>query len=631
MSAAHPPVIIRMARPDELAWVNQQYAEAGIIPCGPGDRVAVAEAGGVRAGVGRLSPAEGRSCELGGIWVDDAFRGRGVAHRLVSWLLAQPQYDTVYCLPFAELEALFAAHGFHRTEDAPEDVMVKHQWCSERYEKPVLLMRCLKPVHEVVIVGSGFAGICTAVKLLLSGVHNFVMLEKDEEPGGTWRANDYPGAACDIPSHLYSFSFAPRSDWSRRYPGQAELLEYTRSVIADFGLAAHIRTRTEFLGAAFNYVGGYWAVNTSRGQLTCKSLVSAVGALSRPMVPRLRGIEHFKGKQFHSAQWDHSYDLRGKRVAVVGTGASAIQFIPEIAPLVEQLDVYQRSAPWIIARRDGEFGTLARSLLGFEPLRLAYRALIYATNEARLLAFTRLRAAMRLAQWSARRHMRRQLGKRADLVAKLTPDYAMGCKRILVHNDFYPALTRPNVALLTEGIREVRAYGIVTAKGELRPVDAIIYATGFDVQHVLGKADIRGRDGHSLLEASSGGLQAYKGATVAGFPNFFMVTGPNTGLGHNSMIYMIEAGADYVVDAVRRIREDDLHSVEVRRGVQNLYNFRLQKRLARTVWNSGCKSWYLGGGTRRNYVLWPGFSFSYRRITRRFDLDAYLARPADQA
>ncbi|HZX27918.1 MAG TPA: GNAT family N-acetyltransferase, partial [Telluria sp.] len=609
--------------PDELAWVNQRYAEVDFVPSTPQDRIAIAEIDGVPAGIGRVVPVGGRNGELGGMVVFPEFRRRGVAQRIVAWLLALPDFDNLYCLPFAELESLYGALGFCRIDEAPEDVITKHRWCNEHYPQPVLLMVCRKPVHDVIVMGGGFAGLCMGVRLKEAGFDNFVILEKDAEAGGTWRVNDYPGAACDVPSHLYSFSFAQNPHWTRKYPGRDELWAYTRSVIRDFGLAAHLRTGTELLGADFNEAGGYWTVRTSRGEMSCKVLVSASGALSRPSIPDLPGLASFEGKVLHSACWDHGFDLTGKRVAVIGTGASAIQFIPEIAPQVAQLDVFQRSAQWIIPRHDRAFTAPERWLLAkVEPLRLLYRALIYAQNEARLIAFTKFPGLMKLAQWGALRHLRRQTRGRPDLQDKLTPRYTMGCKRILMHNAYYPALTRPNVALFTDAVREVRPRAIVTASGEERPVDAIIFGTGFDVEHVLGQADIRGRGGVRLLDLTQGGLEAYKGAAVAGFPNFFMITGPNTGLGHNSMIYMIESGVQYVLDAVTGILRGRLHSVDVTRLAQERYNERLQRRLRRSVWNSGCTSWYLNAA-RRNYVIWPGFSFTYRALTRRFDAANY--------
>jgi cation diffusion facilitator CzcD-associated flavoprotein CzcO len=479
-----------------------------------------------------------------------------------------------------------------------------------------------QPEFEVVVVGSGFGGLCMGVRLKQAGIGNFVILEKDREFGGTWWANTYPGCAVDVPSHLYSFSFARKADWSHRFARQDELLAYTRAVVRDFGLAPHLRVDTALLGAQFDEAGGFWRLRTSQGELTAKSLVACAGALSRPSIPSLPGMENFTGKLFHSSQWDHGYDLRGKRVAVIGTGASAIQFVPEIVPRVAQLDIYQRTAPWILPRPDRPVSRAEKWLLAkVPPVQLLYRAVDYLRHEMRALPFVFVPGMLVIGEWLGRRHLRRQV---ADPVlrARLTPDYTIGCKRILMMNTYYPALAQANVTVLTEGIREIRSRGIVTASGEERAVDAIIFGTGFDVGNAMGAVELRGRGGKSLDAA---GDEAYKGCAIAGFPNFFTIIGPNTGLGHNSIIYMIESAVHYVVDAVKTLRAGGLHSVEVKPQVQADYNARLRRRLKGTVWSSGCRSWYLDA-SGENRAIWPGFSFSYRRITRRFDLDNYVVR-----
>ncbi|HZV63300.1 MAG TPA: NAD(P)/FAD-dependent oxidoreductase, partial [Telluria sp.] len=396
------------------------------------------------------------------------------------------------------------------------------------------------PQYAVIVVGSGFGGLCMGVRLKQAGIDNFLILEKDSEYGGTWWANRYPGCAVDVPCHLYSFSFAPKPDWSRRYAPQQELLAYTRSVVRAFGLQSHLRLGCALLGAQFDEEGGYWTLQTSGGALTARSLVSCTGALSRPALPPIEGIGSFTGPMFHSSRWDHALDLRGKRVAVIGTGASAIQFVPEIAPLAAQLDVYQRSAPWILPRPDRAIGRAERRLLARVPgLQRLWRALDYLRHELRAIPMVYAPRMLAVGEWMARRHLARQVGD-PRLRAALTPDYALGCKRILLTNTWYPALCRPNVTLLTGAIRAIGARGIVTAQGEERAVDVIVFGTGFDVEHTMGAIDLRGRGGLSLHATSDGALEAYKGCTLAGFPNFFMIAGPNTGLGHNSMIYMIE-------------------------------------------------------------------------------------------
>ncbi|MEJ7804948.1 MAG: NAD(P)/FAD-dependent oxidoreductase [Telluria sp.] len=475
---------------------------------------------------------------------------------------------------------------------------------------------------DVVIVGSGFAGLCLAVRLKQDGIDNFIILEQDKEYGGTWWANSYPGCAVDVPSHLYSFSFAQNAGWTRRFARQEELLDYTRSVVREFGLAPHIRVDTALQSATFDEALGCWQVRTGSGELRARCLVGAVGALNRPALPPLTGLGDFAGTMFHSSRWDHGYDMRGKRVAVIGTGASAIQFIPEIAGQVAQLDVYQRSAPWILSRPD-------RAMSGFEKwvqaklpaLQWLYRAMVYTHYESRALWYVYLPKMLRVAERQARRHMHAQVADPA-LREKLTPDYAFGCKRILLMNSYYPALTRPNVTLITDPIALVKAHSIVTAGGVEREVDAIVFGTGFDVEHAATAMHVVGRNGKRLFEVNR---EAYKGCAVAGFPNYFMIAGPNTGLGHNSMIYMIESGVAYVMGAVRDILDLNLHSLEVKEEVQAAYNADLRKRMQGTVWSSGCQSWYLDK-EGRNYTLWPGFTFSYRRITRRFDIDNYVVQ-----
>ena len=477
--------------------------------------------------------------------------------------------------------------------------------------------------HEVVIIGSGFGGLCMGIKLKQAGIDNFLILEKDEHFGGTWRVNHYPGAACDVPSHLYSYSFAQNANWTRKFPPQPELWAYTQQIVSDFKLAPHIRVNTALVSADFDERAGIWHIVTSQGSFTAKTLVAATGALSRPSIPKFVGMENFQGKMFHSAHWEHDYDFTGKRVAVIGTGASAIQFIPEIAPKTAHLDLYQRTAPWIMPRPDRKITALEHWLLhNVKPLQWLYRGLTYLRYEMRLVAFAKLPILSRAIRWQAERNIAKHI-KDPVLRAKLTPDYTPGCKRILLMNTYYPTLAKPNVKVISDGIQEIRANSIVGKDGVERPVDAIIFGTGFDVEHVLGPVEIRGLKGKNLREAAEGGLEAYKGCTVPGFPNFFMITGPNTGLGHNSIIYMIESGVNYVLKGIQFIRQQQLNSVDVKAEVVQQYNDELQSRFHGTVWSSGCKSWYLSSSGKNN-TLWPGFTFEYRKLTKNFDAANYL-------
>lgn len=485
-------------------------------------------------------------------------------------------------------------------------------------------MRMSAERFDVVIVGSGLAGLCMAVRLKQEGIDNFIILEQDKEFGGTWWANSYPGCAVDVPSHLYSFSFSQNAGWTRTFARQEELLAYTRGVVRDFALAPHIRVDTTLEGGVFDEADGCWHMRTSGGQMRARCLVGAVGALSRPALPLLPGLGDFAGTTFHSSRWDHGYDLRGKRVAVIGTGASVIQFVPEIAGQVARLDLYQRTAPWVLPRPDRAISRFEKWLLAKLPaLQWLYRAMLYAQYESRALWYVYMPKVLRLAERKALHHLHAQV---ADPVLrkKLTPSYAIGCKRVMLMNTYYPALTRPNVALITDPIALVKAHSIVTKAGEEREVDAIVFGTGFDVEHAATAMALVGRGGQRLFEVNR---QAYKGCAVAGFPNYFMITGPNTGLGHNSMIYMIESGVRYVMGAVKDILDLDLHSVEVKAEVQAAFNADLRERMKGTVWSTGCRSWYLDK-EGRNYVLWPGFTFMYRRITRRFDVDNYIVQEA---
>ncbi len=480
---------------------------------------------------------------------------------------------------------------------------------------------------RVAVVGSGFAGLGMAVALKRSGIDDFVVLERADDLGGTWRDNTYPGCACDVPSQLYSFSFAPNPEWSRSFSPQPEILAYLRRCAEDAGVTGHLRLGHEVTAMRFDDDSELWHLDSSAGPFTAEVVVAGVGALSEPLVPALPGLERFGGTVFHSAAWDHHHDLRGASVAVVGTGASSIQFVPQIQPEVDRLVLFQRSAPWVLPRRDRRIGALKRTAYRHLPfLQVLARGVIYWGRESFALGFTRTPGLMRLAQRASMHHLRRQVRDPA-LRAKLTPDYAMGCKRILLADDYYPALTRPNVEVVTAAVTEVREHSVVAADGTEHEVDTIIFGTGFHVTDFPAADHIRGRGGTLLAEAWAGGMEAYKGTTVAGFPNLFFLVGPNTGLGHTSMVYMIESQVSYVMDALRHMERHGLATVEVRPEAQARYNEALRAALDDTVWNTGgCRSWYLDEHGR-NTTLWPGFSFRFRRQTRRFDDGSYALGP----
>jgi cation diffusion facilitator CzcD-associated flavoprotein CzcO len=472
------------------------------------------------------------------------------------------------------------------------------------------------PDYQVLIIGSGFAGLAMAIKLKQAGIDGFTILEKGDEVGGTWRDNHYPGCACDIPSHLYSFSFEPNPDWTRMYPSQPEIYAYLRRCADKYGLRPHLRFGTEAVEAVYDTEGDFWRLRTRNGEmLTARMVVSGMGGLSRPAFPKIPGLEKFEGTAFHSAEWRHDYDLAGKSVAVIGTGASAIQFVPAIAAQVKQLHVFQRTPSWVMPRRDRPFGATERKLFRFLPLyRRLLRSFIYWRNEAFAYGFVVNPKAMVKLGAGARKYLEKVVPN-PQLRAKITPDYTIGCKRVLISNDWYPALARDNVELVTEGIKEIRAHSIVTADGIERPVDALIYGTGFRATDLLTPMRVIGRDGVDLNEAWRNGAEAYLGATISGYPNWFMLAGPNTGLGHNSMVFMIEAGVRYVMSAIGTMKKRGARALDVRADVQSTYNIGLQKKLTQTVWASGCKSWYLDANGK-NTTLWPGFTFTYWAQTR---------------
>lgn len=490
-----------------------------------------------------------------------------------------------------------------------------------------------KPVEakQVLIIGSGFAGLGMAIKLREAGIEDFQILERGSDVGGTWRDNHYPGCACDVQSHLYSFSFEPNPDWTRMFARQPEIRAYLEKCADKYDLRRHIVFGANVQTARYDDASASWTVTTADGRsFKAQVLVSGMGGLSNPAMPNVKGLEKFKGKAFHSAHWDHSYDLAGKKVAVIGTGASAIQFVPQLQKLAGRVDLYQRTAPWIMPKPDREIGQIERVLYRrFPALQNAYRTAIYWALESRVLGFAVNPKLMTLVQGIARSHIKKQIAD-PTLRAKVTPDYTIGCKRILISNDYYPALAQDNVEVITDSIAEVRANSIVDANGVERKVDAIIYGTGFKAQDPMPRGTVFGKGGVDLLDAWKDGPEAYLGLSVAGFPNFFMLVGPNTGLGHNSMVFMIESQVAYVMDALKTMKARQLRAVDVKPDAQVSFNKGIQGKLTKTVWTSGCKSWYVDANGK-NTTLWPGFTFVYRGKTRRFKADQYQLEAAAEA
>jgi cation diffusion facilitator CzcD-associated flavoprotein CzcO len=475
---------------------------------------------------------------------------------------------------------------------------------------------------RVAIIGTGFSGLGMAIRLKKEGEHDFVLLERAGDIGGTWRDNTYPGCRCDVPSHLYSFSFAPNPNWSSTFSPQAEILDYLRETAAKHGVLPHVRFETELLSADWDEDERLWQIETSKEAMTAEVLIAAQGPLSDPSLPAVPGIETFEGKAFHSAQWDHEHDLTDERVAVIGTGASAIQFVPEIQPKVAKLHVLQRTAPWVIPHRNRPMKRWERAIYRLFPLaQLAMRAGIYWARESFVLQF-RHRAIGRLLERIPMAHMRKQI-KDPELRRKLTPDYSIGCKRILPTNEWYPALAKPNVEVVTGGLTEVRPRSVVAEDGSEREVDTIIFGTGFHVTDVPIADRVTGRDGRTLTETWNGSMQAYKGTTVAGFPNLFFLVGPNTGLGHTSIVFIIESQIAYVLDALRTMRRHGARTLEVREGAQAAYNAELDRMTEGTVWVSGgCTSYYIDRNGH-NSALWPTYTWPFRQRTREFDATAY--------
>ncbi len=478
----------------------------------------------------------------------------------------------------------------------------------------------------IVIVGSGFSGLCAAILLKKAGIHDFTILEKAAGLGGTWRANTYPGAACDVQSHLYSYSFEPNPGWSRAFSQQHEILAYLERCAAKYGLHPHLRCGAEVIGATFDDTTDSWTIRI-RGDaapLRARAIILGNGALHLPAYPDVPGLASFGGKVFHSAAWDHGFALDGKRVAVIGTGASAIQFVPQIAPRVSKLHLFQRTPPWILPKPDRAMTARERWAMARLPgVHWLRRSALYWSMEARVVPLVYDPRVLALGERFARRFIASQIADPA-LRDRVTPRYRMGCKRVLISNDYYPALTRDNVELVTDGITEVTTRGVRTRDGAEREVDAIILGTGFRVADYLSAMELRGRGGIDLNDTWRASLQSYLGITVAGFPNLFLLMGPGTGLGHNSMIFMIEAQARYAVQAIAKLRAAKLSSIDVRPEVQARFHAELRRKAQGTVWTSGCASWYQAPSG--DLVVWPGFTFDYWRRTRRVELADYELR-----
>jgi len=480
-------------------------------------------------------------------------------------------------------------------------------------------------MSQVLIIGTGFAGIGMGIRLKQAGIHDFVILERADAVGGTWRDNRYPGAACDIESHLYSFSFEPNPEWSRQFAPQAEILAYLEHCVEKYGLGPHIRFGVEAASAVFHEADGEWEVQTRGGGnqvLRAQIVVAGCGGLSKPALPDIAGLGSFAGKTMHTARWDQTYSLAGKRVGIIGTGASAVQVVPNIVGDVGHLDIFQRTAPWITPKPDRPIRPLARTLFRRAPwLQQLARTSLYWRHELLALGFVVEPRLLRLAEPIVRKFLNQSVSD-PTLRDKLTPHYALGCKRVLPANDYYAAVQQRHVELITDGITAVEPAGVRTQDGKLHALDTLILATGFEAAEAVAPFPVRGRNGRDLTETWRDGAEAYLGTAISGFPNLFMIVGPNSGLGHSSMIFMIEAQIHYILGALRTLTQKKARFVDLRAERQQTYNRRLHQRLGKTVWASGCQSWYQTK-SGKNTTLWPGFTVEFHLKTRRFQAADY--------
>ncbi|MFF2960476.1 flavin-containing monooxygenase [Streptomyces sp. NPDC057963] len=482
--------------------------------------------------------------------------------------------------------------------------------------------------HEhvrVAVIGSGFGGLGAAVRLRREGITDFVVLERAGSVGGTWRDNSYPGCACDVPSHLYSFSFAPNPEWPRTFSGQGHIRAYLEHVADTFGLRPHIRLNHEVMRMSWDRDALHWVIGTGNGAtFTADVVVSATGPLSDPKTPDIPGLDSFPGKVFHSARWDHDYDLTGKRVAMIGTGASAIQIVPAIQPKAGRLTLFQRTPPWVMPRMDRRISGAERWLHRTLPITgTARRGLLWGIRELQVSAFTKRPDELGLVEKIAKSHMARSI-KDPALRAKLTPSYRIGCKRILLSSAYYPALAQPNVDVVASGLAEVRGSTVVASDGTEAEVDAIVFGTGFHVTDMPIADRVVGAEGITLAESWKDGMQSLRGAGAAGFPNWMTIIGPNTGLGNSSMILMIESQLNYMADYLRQLNVlGGRVALDARPSAVGAWNRRVQERMKRTVWNTGgCTSWYLDANGR-NTTVWPGTTAEFRKATRSVDLAEY--------
>lgn len=479
------------------------------------------------------------------------------------------------------------------------------------------------PDHEVLIIGSGFAGLCMAIQLRKAGIESFLIFEKGPDVGGTWRVNTYPGCACDIPSHLYSYSFELNANWSRMYPTQPEIWQYLRDTARKHDIYRRVRFNVEVREAVYDERDRLWRVRTSDGdEVTGRILISGMGGLSRPRYPAVPGLDSFTGPSFHSSEWNHDIDLAGKRVGVVGTGASAIQFVPQIAREADRLVLLQRSPPWVLPKLDRPIRGWERSLFRFLPGYMrAFRAWLFWRQESVALGYTVSPKLLAPVEKWGRRHLARTIPD-PELRQRVTPDYTVGCKRTLLSNDYLPALARDNVDVITDHLTEIRERSLATADGREHEVDVLIFATGFDTLDLTSPVRFVGSDGVPLDERWGNSPEAYHGVAVNGYPNLFFIIGPNSRVANNSIVFMIEAQVHYVIKCIEHMNREGATAIEATAERQRSYNAELQERMQKTVFVSGCRNWYRSADGR-NPILWPGFAFRYWMRARTVEPEAY--------
>lgn len=475
--------------------------------------------------------------------------------------------------------------------------------------------------HQVVIIGAGFSGIVAALRLKASGRNDFIMLEQASEIGGTWRDNTYPGCACDVPSNLYSIANQPNPNWSEMYAPQAEILIYMKQVIEKNDLSKHIRYNTEAYICEFLTENAYWKITDRKGKsLTAQMVIFGAGPLNRPHIPDINGLANFKGKVIHSGKWDNNYDLTDKKVAIIGTGASAIQIVPTIAPIIAEMTVFQRSAAWIDDRNNHFVSGLQKKLFRHFPfLQQLIREILYWAVEARGTFFVGNKLAHKYITWRCLQKLKREIPD-PELRQKLTPNYKVGCKRVLTSDDYYPTFMRENVHLVSEKITEITENEVITADGKSHKVDTLILATGFTAAEIHTDRQVRGLQQRELFsEWLKTGMQAYKGTCVSGYPNSLFILGPNTGLGHSSMIHIMESQMNYVMQYIETLEKKGKNTyLDIKAPVQAAHNEVIQNLFKDTVWATGCKSWYINS-QGKNTILYPRLTLQFRKNLQQFD------------